>query len=94
MSRSTPLHDKALCRLEAPVIAEPYQGARPFMLTTYERGRIDARPETALMQLETEFGPLPAEVTQRVGSLSPEQLFQLLVDLAKDKSLKELRLID
>ena len=62
------------------------------MITTYERGKIEGRRETALLQLEAKFGPLSPEVKQRVEQLSPEQLVQVLLDLVKAQSLKELHL--
>jgi hypothetical protein len=40
------------------------------------------------------FGPLSPEVKQRVEALAPEGLAQLLLDLLKAQSLKELRLED
>jgi hypothetical protein len=64
------------------------------MITTYERGRIEERRETALLQLEAKFGPLSPEVKQRVETLSPEQLRQLLLDLVKGQSLKDMGLQD
>jgi len=83
-------------RLEALLTTEQYQEVRPLMITTYERGmiagKIAGQRETALLQLEARFGPLAAEVKQRVEALSPEQLRQLLLDFAKAQSLSELRL--
>jgi Domain of unknown function (DUF4351) len=67
---------------------------RPIMITTYERGKIAERRETALLQLEARFGPLSPAVRQRVEGLSPEELRQLTLDLVKAQSLKELRLED
>jgi hypothetical protein len=64
------------------------------MITTYERGRIEERRELSLLQLEAKFGPLSPEIKQRVAALSPEQLRQLLLDLVKGQSLKELHLED
>jgi hypothetical protein len=79
-------------QLQALMNTEPYQEARPLMITTYERGRIAGRLETVLEQLEAKFGPLPATVRQRVEALSPEELRQLTLDLVKAQSLKELHL--
>src|SRR5262249_20188471 len=79
-------------RLQALLTTEQYQEARPLMITTFERGRIAERLETALLHLEAKFGPLSPEVKQRVEALSPEQLRQLGLDLLKAQSLKELRL--
>lgn len=89
-------------RLQALLTTEQYQEVRPFMLTTYERGKIEGRTEgrlegqreTALRQLEAKFGPLPPEVKQRVEALSSEQLGQVLLDLIKADSLKEVHLED
>jgi hypothetical protein len=64
------------------------------MITTYERGRIEERRQTALLQLEAKFGPLSEAVRQRLEALSPDQLRQLTLDLLKAQSLKELRLED
>jgi hypothetical protein len=79
-------------QLQALLFSESYQEARPLMQTTYERGKIDERRETALLQLEAKFGPLSLEVKRRVEALSPEQLRQLALDLLKSQSLEELHL--
>ena len=81
-------------QIQALLTTEQYREVRPLMITTYERGRIEERREMALMQLETKFGALTAEVKQRVEALSPEQLRQLGLDFAKGQSLKELGLQD
>ena len=70
------------------------------MITTYERGKIEGRMEgrvegqreTALLLLEAKFGPLAPEVKQQVEALPSEQLRQVLLDLVKAQSLKELHL--
>jgi len=64
------------------------------MLTTYERGIIEGQRRMALRQLAAKFGPLSPAITQRVEALSPEQLDQLLLNLLKSSSLKELGLSD
>jgi hypothetical protein len=81
-------------RLQALLTTEQYQEVRPLMITTYERGKIEERRESALLQLQVKFGTLSAEVLQRVEALSPEQLRQLQLDLIKAQSLKELQLED
>jgi hypothetical protein len=81
-------------RLEALLTTETYQEARPLMITTFERGKLEGQREMALMQLETKFGALSPEVKQRLEALSAEQLRHLLRDFAKDLSLKELHLED
>jgi hypothetical protein len=81
-------------RLEALLATDQYQEVRPLMITTYERGILQGQRKTALMQLEAKFGRLPPEVKQRVEALSPEQLDQLVLDLIKGQSLKELHLED
>jgi hypothetical protein len=65
---------------------------RPIMITTYERGKMAGRLESALLQLEAKFGALPPEIKQRVEALSPEELRELQINLLKAESLKELRL--
>jgi hypothetical protein len=79
-------------QLQVLLTNKQYQEVGPFIITTYERGRIEGRRETALLQLEAKFGPLSPEVTQRVEALSSEQLRQVLLDLVKAQSLKELNL--
>jgi hypothetical protein len=64
------------------------------MLTTYERGIIQGRREAALLLLEAKFGSLGPEAKQRLEALPPEQLPQLVLDIAKAQSLKELHLQD
>jgi hypothetical protein len=81
-------------RLEALLATEPYQEARPLIITTYERGRNEGRREMTLLLLEAKFGPLSPAAKQRVEALSPEQLRQLGLDLVKDLSLKDLHLED
>jgi hypothetical protein len=81
-------------RLQALLNTELYQEARSFVLSTYERIRIEERRETALLLLEKKFGPLSPEVRQRVEALSPDQLRQLVLDLVDRQSLKELHLED
>ena len=83
-------------RLQAMLTTEQYQEVRPFMITTYDRGKIEGqlleRRETALLLLEAKFGPLSPEVKQRVEALTSEQLRQLILDRDKVESLKELGL--
>jgi hypothetical protein len=81
-------------RLQALLATEQYQEARPLMITTYERGRIEERRETALLLLERKFGSLSPEAKQRLDGLSPDQLRQLVLDLLDGQSLKELHLED
>jgi hypothetical protein len=81
-------------RLQGLLTTEPYQEARPLMITTYERGIIEGQRKMALLQLEAKFGPLSPAVKQRVEALSPEQLTQLLLDFARGQALKELHLED
>jgi hypothetical protein len=81
-------------RVQALVTTEQYQEVRPIMITTYERGRNDERRSVALRLLTLKFGPLSDAVKQRVAALSPEQLGQLVDDIVKLESLKELRLVD
>jgi hypothetical protein len=64
------------------------------MITTYDRGKLAERLETALLQLEARFGPLPPAVRQRVEALSPEELRQLTLGFVKAQSLKDLRLAE
>jgi hypothetical protein len=87
-------------QLQALLNSEQYQEVRPFMITTYERGKIEGRiegriqgqiqerRETALLQLEAKS----PEVKHRVEVLTPEQLRQILLDLVKAQSLEELHL--
>jgi hypothetical protein len=57
-------------------------------------GKLEERRETALLQLDTRFGPLSSTVQQRVAEMDLEQLRQLLVNIVKVTSLKELKLED
>jgi hypothetical protein len=81
-------------QIKALLTTEQYQEVRPLMQTTYERGKIEGRRETALLWLAAKFGPLTPEVKQRVEALTPEQLQQVLLDLGTAQSLKELHLED
>jgi hypothetical protein len=81
-------------RLEELLTTEQYQEGKPLMITSYERGRLEERRQMALWQLEAKFGPLAPAVQQRVEALSADQLRQVLIDLVKGRSLKELHLED
>ncbi len=87
-------------KFKALLNSEQFREAKPLMVTTYERGKaegkLEDRRETAILLLETRFGPLSSGVQQRVAEMKPEQLRQLLTDLIKapSLSLKELRLED
>jgi hypothetical protein len=85
-------------RVQALLHTEAYREVEPLMETTYERG-IERGIEqgerrSALRLLEAKFGPLPAEVKQRVEALSPEALARLQLDLLHAQALEELRLED
>jgi hypothetical protein len=79
-------------RLKALLTTEQYQEVRPYMITTFERGRIEERREMALLLLDAKFGPLTPEVRKKVEALEPGQLRQLLLDFVKAQSLKDLHL--
>jgi hypothetical protein len=89
-------------RLQRLLSTEQYQEVQPLMTTTYERGLErglergirQGEQRSALRLLEAKFGPLSADVKQRVEALSPEGLAQLQIDLLKAQSLQELRLQD
>jgi hypothetical protein len=91
-------------RLQVLLHTEAYREAEALMKTTYERGVEDGiergiergielgERRLTLRLMEAKFGPLPAEVKQRVEALSPEALAQLELDLLKAQALEELRL--
>jgi hypothetical protein len=81
-------------QMQALLATEPYQEARPLMITTYERGILQGQRQVALLWLEAKFGPLAPEARQRLEALSPEQLQQLVLDIGKAQSLKDLHLQD
>jgi hypothetical protein len=93
-------------RLQELLATELYQEVKPIMITTYqrgiehgiergiERGIVQGEQRSALRLLEAKFGPLAAEVKQRVEALPPAALAQLQLDLLQAPSLKELRLAD
>jgi hypothetical protein len=83
-------------KFQALMNTEQYREAKPLMVTTYERGKIEGNRETLILQLETRFGPLSSGVQQRVAEMDSEQLRRLLMDLIKtpSSSLKELHLED
>jgi hypothetical protein len=85
-------------RLQELLATEAYQEVKPNMITTYERGIqtgiVQGEQRSALRLLEARFGPLSAEVKQRVEALPSEALAQLQLDLLQAQSLKELRLAD
>jgi uncharacterized protein DUF4351 len=55
---------------------------------------VQGEQRAVLRQLQAKFGPLAAEVKQRVEALSPEALAQLQLDLLQAQSLQQLRLTD
>ena len=69
--------------------AEHYQEARPFMITTFERG-VQERREMALLLLGEKFAPLSPEVQQRVMEMNADQLRQVIAKILKASSLEEL----
>jgi hypothetical protein len=85
-------------RLQALLSTQQYQEVRPLMATTYERvierSILQGERRVTLRQLEARFGPLSAEVKQRVEALAPDALAQLQLDLLKAGSLQELHLQD
>jgi hypothetical protein len=88
--------------LEALLATEHYREVRPFVMTTYERGKNEGRAEgraeerrdTGLPLLKARFGPLSPTVRERVEAFSAEQLRQLLPDFVRASSLKDLHLED
>jgi len=97
-------------RLQALLHTETYREVEPLMKTTYERGIEHGNERgiergigrgieqgerrLPLRLLEAKFGPLSAQVRQRVEALSPEALAQLQLDLLHAQALEELRLDD
>jgi hypothetical protein len=57
-------------------------------------GKIEAFRDMASKQLDARFGPLTPAVQQRVNELGIEQLQELLVQIVKVTTLKELHLED
>ncbi len=92
------LDEAQLQRLRELLTTEQYQEARPLMITTYERGKIEGKiegqREMTLLLLEAKFGLLSPEVKQRVEALSAEPMRRLLLDIVNAPSLKELHLED
>jgi hypothetical protein len=88
------LDDSQKARLQGLLTEQQYAEVKPIMMTTYERGILAGRRETALEQLEARFGPLSPTIRERVEALSPEELRQLILGLIKAQSLKELHLED
>ena len=79
-------------RVQALLHAEDYREVEPLMKTTYERGIEQGERRAALLQMEARFGPLSPEVKQRVETLSPGALDQLLLNLLDAKTLEDLHL--
>jgi hypothetical protein len=63
------------------------------MITTYERAWIAGCRETALPMLEAKFGALPDALKQRVETMPPDELRQVLLEYHKTETLKDLRLV-
>jgi len=89
--------DKQRQLLQTLLSSKQYEQVRPFMVTTYERGKVEGKVEerrdNALLLLETRFGPVAEEVRNRLAKLAPDQLRQVLLELVKAKSLSEVTLL-
>jgi hypothetical protein len=86
------LNEAQMQQLQALLKTEPFQEARPLMITTFERGKIEGLRETALLQLEAKFGPLDPAITHRIENMTAEALRQLLLDLVTSRALQDLHL--
>lgn len=89
------LNDDQKVRVQGLLKTEAYQEAGTVMIaTSYERGILQERRESALLLLEAKFGPLSAEVRQRVEALAPDRLRAIQLELLKAQSLQELGLAE
>jgi hypothetical protein len=81
---------------------ERYQEVRAMNVTTFEKGhqqglregRDAERHDLLRIQLEARFGPLSPQAGQRLESLPADRLHELVVDVLKAQSLRELGLED
>jgi hypothetical protein len=83
---------------ERLLASEPYREARTVAMTSYDKGEIagmeKGQRRLVLLLLETQFGPLPQSVRQRVERFNTERLEQIAEAILKAKSLQELGLDD
>jgi hypothetical protein len=70
------------------------QGLQRGIEQGLRRGIEQGERRTTLRLMEAKFGPLSAEIRQRVEALAPDALARLQVDLLAAQSLEELRLDD
>ena len=87
-------------RLQELLITNKHKEARQMTLTYFERGVIQGEAAgerkgleyVAMRQLEIKFGPLPTPAKEQIAAMSLAQLKQLIEDLLRAESLKDLRL--
>jgi hypothetical protein len=70
------------------------QGVEKGLEKGLEKGREEGRRETLRHQIEARFGPLPKRLRERLQSLPPERVADLVTKVLEAKSLRELRLQD
>jgi hypothetical protein len=104
-----PLDERQQAEFEKLLGTEPYKGVpsmnttwyekgieegRRMNATSYEKGIEQGRRETLREQLEDRFGPLSAEVTEKIQRLSPEGLTALAKKVLHAAALRDLGLED
>jgi hypothetical protein len=88
----TKLDETQTQRFNSLLESEAFKEAKPLMITSYERGKIEALRDTAMTQLDTRFGPLAPSVQLQVDKMTIEQLQVLLKKIVKANNLDELHL--
>jgi hypothetical protein len=85
-------------QFQALLESDKYREAKPNMMTTFERGKVEGKVEEireiVVLQLEAKFGALSSAVQQQIASWSYEALRKLPVQLLHAKALRELGLED
>jgi hypothetical protein len=105
-----PLDEKQQREFERLLASEPYKGVQAMRVTMAEtmaqqaeargkargeaEGLVRGQRKTLALLLEQQFGPLPAQVRERLESLPPERLDELTCSVLRAKSLQELGLAD
>jgi hypothetical protein len=93
-----PLDEAQQREFERLLASEAYRGVQAMRATWFEEGEakgvVRGQRKTLALQLEKRFGPLNAQVRERLESLPAERLDELTCAVLQAKSLQELGLED
>lgn len=85
-----PLDEEAKRGLAHLVNTEKYSGVKAMNQTTFEKGEEQGRRNALREQMEDKFGPLPANVTERLQQMAFAELIPLCKAVLHAQSLSDL----